>query len=223
MIDNIHCLVTGPLSVNTYIVQLDETCAFVIDAGGSASLICRFLEEKSLSLKALVLTHGHFDHIGALPELKKHFPDAKLYIHSEDSRYIGKSAQQTQIADFGAGGALLDIITQSASDMPEADALLADGEVLFADSVFFDGGFTVLHTSGHSAGSVCLYNNAQKVLFSGDTLFNGTYGRTDLPGGDVFSMMQSLRRLAELPQDTVVFPGHGESTVISSVQEILQY
>lgn len=220
--ESIHCLVTGPLEVNTYIVRINEKCAFVIDAGGNAAGICCFLAEQSLDLEAIVLTHGHFDHIGAVPELKKRFPSARFLIHRADSRYAGAEGLKNQLADFG-NASLSSFISRTVGNTPEPDGFLADSDVLFADSSVFAGGFTVLHTPGHSADSICLYNKAQKVLFSGDTLFSGAWGRTDLPGSDTFCMMQSLHTLASLPPDTAVFPGHGASTVISSEQEILQY
>lgn len=217
-----HCLVTGLLGVNTYIIPLGDGDAFVIDAGGNADDIGSFLDSHSLFLRSLVLTHGHFDHMGAVAELKAKYPEAALCIHQADRRYIGNAARKNHLADFG-NSFIEQFVLKSVSSVPEPDTLLSDGDILFEDSPFFKGGFAVIHTPGHSSGSICLYNAAQKVLFSGDTLFDGTWGRTDLPGGDSGLMSESLRKLFTLPGDTAVLPGHGNSTVISSVQEILQY
>ncbi|MBR4825268.1 MAG: MBL fold metallo-hydrolase, partial [Spirochaetaceae bacterium] len=97
----------------------------------------------------------------------------------------------------------------------EPDVLLEGGETLFEDSLNFKGGFNVLHTPGHSAGSICLYCAAAGLLISGDTMFAGSCGRTDLTGGSQEAMKASLKKLGTLPSETVVLPGHGGSTTIS--------
>ena len=218
----VHTFITGLLEVNTYIVELGDGKIFLVDAGGNEDELISFINEKGFVPLAVVLTHGHFDHIGALAELKKAFPDVKIMIHSEDSTLIGKNAQENQCRMFSGSG-LEPYIEQCANHVPEADVLLKSDDILFTDSTNFKGGFTVIHTPGHSKGSICLYNKDSSILFSGDTLFKSSWGRTDFEGGNDNLLFESLKTLLSLPAETVVFPGHGNHTVIGSEQGLLRY
>ncbi|MCQ2579215.1 MAG: MBL fold metallo-hydrolase [Treponemataceae bacterium] len=213
-------LETGILQVNTYILKLNDCEAAVIDPGGNAEEIEKVLSECKLELKACLLTHAHFDHIGALKELSEKFPQSKLYVHKADSVYLGLNARKIQIEAFGRGGLAPYIEHSLPESLPSADVLLEGTETLFEDSVEFSGGFSVLHTPGHSAGSICFYCKAENLLFSGDTLFAGACGRTDLTGGSSSQMKQSLEMLCKLPKDTLVLPGHGAGTFIREAEEI---
>lgn len=220
--ENIYPFVTGVLGVNTYVVCLDEKSAFVVDAGGDADKIISFLKEKNLELKACVLTHTHFDHIGAISDLKKQYPKMELFVHESEAIFLGEDALDVQLRYFGITP-LDSIIKMCVTPTPAPDKLLNDGQIIFEDSVNFEGGFRVLHTKGHSKGSICLYNKKKAVMFSGDTLFCGSYGRTDLHGGNKTEIMKSLEKILSYPAETIVFPGHDEPTTIGSEKEILRY
>ena len=180
----------GPLGTNCYILEDEETReAAVIDPGGDAAAIQRALE--GAEVRYILLTHGHYDHTGGAAELAEAFPGAALYIHRKDLEDVDPSLfpLRTQIK----GANLYD----------EGD-WISFGE----DRIKLQ----VLHTPGHSEGSVTL--RCSNLLFCGDTLFAGSCGRTDFPGGSVPKMLASLRRLGELEGDFQVCPGHMEVTTL---------
>ena len=181
----VHTLALGAYQTNCYIVQNEDRC-FLIDPGYEAARILSFLEEKGLKADAILLTHGHFDHVGAVRELAAEL-DCKVYIHEGDLSLPPQfTAGALYYTDLYKGG-----ITIEAAGL----------------DVF------VRHTPGHTPGSVCLL--VENVLFSGDTLFAGSCGRTDLPGGDWSAICESLRRIARMPGNFKVCPGHGDATSLS--------
>jgi hydroxyacylglutathione hydrolase len=194
-------LVLGPLETNCWIVSDD--CggpAIVIDPAEDSARILTELEDRSVA--AVVLTHGHFDHLGAVEALLAE-SGAPLLVHAEDAQSI--------TTPTGSGGAAWGFVVSS----PPADRLLHDGDVVDAG----DLRLTVLHTPGHTPGGICLFGdgaeNQPPQLFSGDTLFAGSVGRTDFPGGDGRDLSRSIvRKIAPLPPETVVHPGHGPDTTI---------
>lgn len=242
---------TGYLGTNTWIVPVAGSCGgafFVTDPGGDsrdAAYIKKTLEKlvaASLStahnstsedadalkaapcVAAFIMTHGHFDHVGALPFLHADFPDAAVAIHAKDAAYLGPAAAQLHIEDFTALR-LADYVEQvlDGNPLPEATELLSDGGVLpFAPE------WKVIHTPGHSPGSVCLYcedaaplldesevsRGIKHILLSGDTLFDGAFGRTDLRGGSDSEMRSSLIKLGgQISEGTLILPGHGGAFV----------
>lgn len=207
-------LVTGPLSVNTWCFPLDEGRIVVVDPGGDADLIIAHLEERHSAPALFLLTHGHFDHLTALPELVGAFPGTPVVIHEADAFFLGEGAIERHRAFMAEiGGA--SIVARYPAPLPGATAFLRDGDdlcVVLGDSR--ETGWKVIHTPGHSKGSLCLYNEGEKILISGDTLFNAGIGRTDAPGGSVTEIEESLGKLSSLPPDTVVLPGHGRRTRI---------
>jgi glyoxylase-like metal-dependent hydrolase (beta-lactamase superfamily II) len=187
----------GPLQTNCYIVGCEETKeGAIIDPGGDARHILDEVERLGLKIKYVINTHGHFDHTLANKEVVN-ATGAPLSIHSADAPMLTQG-----------GGAFFFGIMGKAS--PPADTILEEGQVLTLGNVELK----VLHTPGHSPGSICLYNEEEGVLFDGDVLFNMGMGRYDLPGGNYRILMQSIQRLLALPDETMVYPGHGPSTTI---------
>ncbi|MGL4981463.1 MAG: MBL fold metallo-hydrolase [Treponemataceae bacterium] len=205
--------ITGPLEVNTYCFSLSNNSLCLIDPGGDFDTLLAHTQQTNKTVSAIILTHGHLDHVIALPELKKNFVDAKIYIHEGDAKYLGKDGLRNHRSDFEKIGASA-FIDQYGSPLPESDFLLEDKQILFDGCDDFPQGLQVIHTPGHTQGSVCFYSAQQNCLFSGDTLFQGTHGRTDLPGGSYRTMRETLQMLFQLPEKTIVYPGHNEFTSI---------
>ncbi len=193
----IEALAVGPLQVNCFIVACPVTRqAAVIDPGDEGERILHLLRGEGLELKLVINTHGHFDHVGANRFLVE-ATGAELCLHSADRALLLRAA------DHAARYGLRTV------DSPEPRRLLADGDRLQVGELTLE----VLHTPGHTPGGVCLYTPGH--LFSGDTLFAGSVGRTDLPGGDMATLIAGIRnRLWSLPEETQVHPGHGPDTTL---------
>jgi len=186
----------GILSTNTYLL-IDGSSALIVDpAAGALQKVCGALAEKSISDLQIVITHSHWDHIGDVAGLSDHFK-APILVHSQDA---------LNLMEPGSDGLPLWVTTKGA----RPTRLLQEGDDINIGSTHF----LVLHTPGHTPGSICLYSKENKILFSGDTLFQGTYGNVSFPTSSMEEMVKSLRKLAKLPPDTVVLPGHGPSTTI---------
>ncbi len=185
-------LVLGPIGTNCYIVSADESReAIIIDPAEHPDRIREALGGKTAA--AVLLTHGHFDHTGALSA----FADLPIYIHRLDAPML--SDPHLSVAD----------LIHDRKPRPPATSLIEDGTVLDIAGLEIH----VIHTPGHTPGSVSyLIGDA---LFTGDTLFQGSYGRTDFPGGSWEQEMASIRRLLALPEDHPVYPGHGPATKLS--------
>lgn len=185
----------GAIGTNCYILGDEKAgvCA-VIDPGDDAPVVLGVVKKLGLEVKYILLTHGHYDHTTAVPELHRALPDVPIYIHRAD------------VTEKGRGGGLL---------MPVMEGLhyWDEGDTLTLGSLKIE----VLHTPGHSKGSVVL--RVDGVLFSGDTLFRGSMGRVDFPGGSYQDIMASLRRLYELPGDYQVCPGHEGLTTLDAERQ----
>ena len=183
----------GSYCVNCLILW-QGTDALIVDPGQDADLIVSFLSEHGLTPQAILFTHGHFDHIGGLPGLLAKYPGLPVYAHPSDGPMFGHPMNQ----------------------MPPEYPCVAKPANLYdireAPAAFPGFAFQVLETPGHTPGSVCL--KFGDLLLSGDTLFAGSCGRTDFPGGSMAAMRQSLAALATLPPKTDVIPGHGPTTTI---------
>jgi hydroxyacylglutathione hydrolase len=194
---NLETIVVGEFQSNCFVIWNSQKEAAVIDPGADADTIAEFLRSSNLSVAAYLQTHGHMDHICGLADMCDATP-AKVHIHPADAKWAFSS--QNEWPPF-----------YSSPRKPEcAISAVQDGaeiEVIGLRCV-------VLATPGHTAGSVCYYFPAEKTLFSGDTLFAGSVGRTDFPGGSSRELALSLKKLAALPADTVVHTGHGPSTTI---------
>ena len=178
-------VVCGLYQANAYVID----GKYLVDPGDDISALRKVVEKP----EAILLTHGHFDHmLGAEPIQKE--CGAEVYLHEADA------------------GMLTD--GRLSAYNPDASVLRQPKEIVRSDYPEEIFGFKVLHTPGHTPGCICLYNEKEGVLFSGDTLFRAGYGRYDLPGGDVNALVNSLNMLLMLPGDTAVYPGHGEKTTI---------
>jgi glyoxylase-like metal-dependent hydrolase (beta-lactamase superfamily II) len=189
----------GMVQTNCYLVWNDDTReAFVVDPADRADVIAMKLRQNQLTLKAILLTHGHFDHMMAVPELKKMF-GVPVYAGEAEKPLLLDSGANLSL---GWGGKAVEF---------EADYSLKDGQVIrIAD---FD--ITVIATPGHTVGGVCYYLKEEGQLFAGDTLFRRSYGRTDLETGNTVSLMKSIReKVLVLPPETYVYPGHDSATTI---------
>jgi hydroxyacylglutathione hydrolase len=198
---NFPVVIPGSAQANGYLVFSDKTQdAFVIDPDLTGGLLENMIESCHLRLQGILLTHGHFDHISGVKKLKQRYPQARIYIHQLDGEMLTdpeRNLSRWQGAPF--------------TTLP-ADRLLEDSDRL----TLGDEALTVLHTPGHTPGSVCYYDG-DKLLFCGDTLFCMGIGRSDLPGGDGRALLESVKdKLIVLPNETQGFPGHGPATTIGA-------
>ena len=191
----LHTVTGGMLGVNCYVIEMESGC-IVIDPGVPMEDIFAVTKEKPIA--AVLLTHGHIDHITALN--RTHSLGIPTYIHEADAGMLTDPDKNLSVM-FSQGWAY-----------PPADHLLKEGDHLRLLGLDIE----VLSTPGHTKGSACY--RIDDVLFSGDCLFEGSYGRTDFPGGSDAEMRTSLRRLKALPGNTTVYPGHGPSTTIAAEQ-----
>ena len=209
---DIRCFVFNRIFVNTYLVAGDNGEAAIIDPGCSDASEERQLrqavEEGGLKIRYLLLTHAHADHIQGCEWAKRNFPEAVLAAHPDCDK------------DYGRANAYSSLFGFPERNYPPIERLLSHGE-----EIRF-GGITlqVLHTPGHAQGCVCYHAVAEHLLFSGDTLFEGSVGRTDLPGGSQRELLNSLRTvLAPLPPETRVLCGHGMETTIGAEKQYNPY
>lgn len=201
-------LITGDLGVNTYFYSYNNSDTIIVDPGAETEAIIYFIEKKGSKPTGILLTHGHFDHIGAVEELRKHF-NIPVMIHKDDATFLGECGEKRHWDMFESMGPSGDFYFNTYYRYTqEADIVLSHGDMVL------ESGLKVIHTPGHSPGSICLYNEQEHLLISGDTLFCNGLGRTDFTGGDHNTLIESLTRLKDLPGDTQVFPGHGTETTI---------
>ncbi len=199
----IQTYVLGGVSTNCYLMFHNKTRqAVVVDPADNGAYVLNKCRELEVTPTAILLTHGHFDHIMAVEDICRAFP-CQVYAGREENQLL----QDPSMNLSGSMG------TEQIGI--EADVRVRDGEVL--SLIGFE--WKVLETPGHTAGSVCYYLESEKVLISGDTLFADSLGRTDLPTGDSRAIVRSItEKLLALPEDTMVYPGHGEVTTIGHEQ-----
>ena len=201
-------LPVGPLQCNCSVIG-DETTheAMVIDPGDNIDQILALIRKHNLQVKQIVITHAHIDHIGGAMKLRA-ATGAPILLNQNDYDLL-------KILDVQAGW-----IGVASPGKVEIDRTISTGQTVSAGSLTAE----VLHTPGHTEGSICLYLSAEQKLIAGDTLFAGSIGRTDLPGGSTEKIMRSLHQLAtSLPDNTLVVPGHGPLTTIGEEKESNPY
>ena len=184
--------IVGFLEVNCYIIPSEQDgCVYIIDPGASPGKVAESAESFGIKDYKILLTHAHIDHISAVKELMEILDVSTLYLHPDDMPLYNSPANELQ--------PLMPAVQNPPTPVNE----LPDCE------------FRIIHTPGHTRGGVCYYFEEQQTLFSGDTLFRESIGRTDLPGGDTDMLLKSLKtELFSLPDTTSVYPGHGPSTTI---------
>ena len=192
----------GPMATNAYVIHENKK-ALVIDPGGDFDKLEAYLKERDLHVLAVLLTHAHFDHIGAVDAVREAY-DAPVYIHEEEAEWLG-DPQKNGSGLFGLG---------------EITAGPADHYFEIGQTDIGGFPFEVRHTPGHSPGSVSLVFRNQRLTIAGDTLFQGGIGRTDLPGGSREVLDRSIKeQLFSLRNDMRIFPGHGMPTTIGEERE----
>ena len=185
-------IVVGPIDANCYIITTDEKL-YVIDPGADADQVISQLKKENKPLDAILLTHGHIDHISAVKEVSETFDNAPVYLHKDD--HVLYLSPNNCMRPFFP---------------PISNPLMPVTDIKSED-------FEIIHTPGHSPGSVCYYFANDGILFSGDTLFSESIGRTDLPGGSHDKILSSIKeKILILPEDTKVYPGHGSSSSVKN-------
>lgn len=197
MIKRTDTFPVGAYAVNCSILQT-ESAVFVIDPGAESETILGNLKERSLAPTAILLTHGHFDHIGAVNALQTAYPGLPVYVGGNDVAMLTHPMNQCP---------------------PDYPPICLPANIRIADGGDAPAGVDVISTPGHTPGGVCYHFKEDALLFSGDTLFAGSVGRTDFPGGDMATLLASLKRLTDLPDETTVVPGHGPETTIGDEKD----
>ena len=200
-------LFPGSYGSNCYLVE-DNGEALIIDPSAAASAILRKLREDGCTPVGILLTHGHFDHIMSIDTLRQAEPDLKVYIHEADA---------PMLTDADKNG--FSFFFRQDRVWSAADVLLSAGDEIRVGSATF----TVVHTPGHSPGSVCYLCEAEQVLFTGDTLFSDNIGRCDLWGGSYAAIRQSLKSLRAYDGGLTILPGHGATNTLSKALDNTMY
>ncbi len=198
----------GPLWTNCYLIWDSNGDGIVVDPGGPAQDVEDYIRDNDIRIHWIILTHGHGDHIGGVADLRN-FAENGVAIHYEDAECL-TDANKNLSAFMGAS-----------TELSSADKMLADGDQLKAGEL----NISVIYTPGHTKGGICLLitDGEEQILVSGDTLFARSIGRSDLPGGDEDTLIESLKRLDFLPDKLRVFPGHGPETTIGEEKQYNPY
>ena len=193
-------LMLGSLATNCYLLKLGDGKCVIVDIGEGAPVLLRRLETEKLTPCAILLTHGHFDHIAGVEQVREKF-QIPVYLHALDVPML--SDRNANLAYW---------ISDSPFQAVQAWQTVADGQTL----TIAQKDFTLIHTPGHTPGGCCYYIASEHVLISGDTLFQQSIGRTDFPGGSMSDLVRAVKeKLMILPEDTVVYPGHMGTTTIA--------
>ncbi|WP_314010688.1 MBL fold metallo-hydrolase [Pseudostreptobacillus hongkongensis] len=186
---------------NTYLLEINDKY-YVIDPGNiEMKNLITYLEENKINISGIVLTHGHYDHIIGIPKILE-YKNVNVYISNIEKEFL-----------YNPRYSLLFYSDLNQTELEESLSKTNIVELIPGES--FEG-FEIIHTPGHTKGGICLYSKDENTLISGDTMFKGTYGRVDLPTGNFRDMNDSLLKLLKLGKETVVYPGHGDTTTIGN-------
>lgn len=186
----------GPMEANCYILyNPDKRAGLIIDPGAEGLHLIKFIKQEKISINYIVNTHGHPDHTGANRKIKEH-TNAPILIHQYDAPMLAKS------------GSVLSLIFPLESSSPAADTFIKDGDLIECAGMKLK----VLHTPGHTPGGISLL--IDDSIFTGDTLFSGSIGRSDLPGGSPQVLLNSIKKILSLDENLIIYPGHGPSTTV---------
>lgn len=193
-------MVLGPFMTNTYILYNEATMeGLVVDPSFSPQQYIKAIEEKKIHLTSIFLTHAHVDHMAGMNELRKAFPEARMYMDKRDRPFLRDPERN------------LSYMFPTPTLVDDADVWVKDGDEIETSGYTFQ----VIDTSGHTPGGISFYLKKEGIVFTGDSLFQGSIGRTDFPGGSMKELTGSIRKnLFALPDSTVVLSGHGEQTTI---------
>lgn len=198
----IYKFMTGPLQVNTYLAFDETKKGFIVDPGGFSLQLAQKVEEEKVDIRYIILTHGHVDHIGGVEEFKKLYPSAQVIAHKDETELL-QNVELNESMEFCGKPVII-----------KADKCVSDKENLRVGNTEL----TFLHTPGHTKGGMCIA--APGILFSGDTLFRASIGRTDFYGGDFGEIINSIKdKLFLFPDNTLVYPGHMSETTIGYEKE----
>lgn len=201
---NIDTIVLGDFEANCYCVRKSDKQkkCLIIDPGLNPEPLIRFIKINEYHPEAILLTHGHADHIGGVESIREYWPGVNVAIHKEDAEMLASPSLN------------LSILAGTMIQARPAETLLEDAVPYYTAAGLR---FQVLHTPGHSPGGICLYSAADKVLFVGDTLFAGSVGRSDFPNGSHETLISMIKtKLLTLPEQTTVYPGHGPTTTLQA-------
>jgi len=203
----IDTIVLSDFEANCYCVRKTarhKQC-MVIDPGLNPEPLIRFLKTNTYKPVAIIVTHGHVDHIGGIESLREYWPQVEVTIHEQDARMLLDPALN------------LSTMAGTMVQARPAEVTLDNGQKYYNGAELR---FRIFHTPGHSPGGICLYAAKEKILFSGDTLFAGSIGRTDFIGGDFEQLIESIKKqVLVLPDETIVYPGHGPQTTIGAEKQ----
>ncbi|MBD8071344.1 MBL fold metallo-hydrolase [Bacillus sp. PS06] len=192
----------GPLQTNAYLLSNNHKECVIFDPGGDGDRLISMIQKQQLKPLAVLLTHAHFDHIGAVDDVRKAW-DIPVYVHEKEKSWLNDPS-----------------LNGSQFFIPDGGVSVQGPDQLIHNEGEFKVGsfsFTLFHTPGHSPGSLSYYVKELEVVFSGDALFQGSIGRTDLPGGNQQQLLKSIHdKLLNLPEETIVLSGHGAETTIGS-------
>jgi len=203
----IDTLVLGDFQTNCFCVRQNDEVpeCLIIDPGMGAEVLVQMLKENEYTPVEILLTHGHADHIGGVESLRQHWPGVRVSIHKDDAGMLTNPADNLSL--------MAGVMVQARP----AEVLLNSEDIYYEAAGLR---FKVLHTPGHTPGGICLYASDEDILFAGDTLFAGSVGRSDFPGGDHRMLIDMIRqKLLILPEQTTVYTGHGPATTIGNEKE----
>ncbi|QEK12655.1 MBL fold metallo-hydrolase [Crassaminicella thermophila] len=200
----IERLIIGMLETNGYVIYDENTLeAFIIDPGDEPKTFIDYIDRNNLKPIGIILTHYHYDHIGAVLELKKKY-NIPTYIHKKDAEGLKDPYKNHSISNFRKAISII------------SDRIVVDGDVIKAGEIVLE----VIHTPGHTPGGICLKVKNENIIFTGDTIFNIDLGRTDLEGGNYSEMKNSIRnKISKWDDDIIIYPGHGDSASMAYVRK----